>query len=412
MAAPNLTSEAAPLVLQNQGRFLDRPFWASIYLTLVGVTIAGVISIPGILDRWEAAGLLVILGILFSRYPTVEAKPGYPRVALLLTAQAIIATVLMQFPRSETSFALLFFMLSAISGLYSTIRVSLAWIGVFTLITGVSQARLSGWEFALRYSVLYLAGNLFFGLIANAFSRLQTAQIGNARLLVELNAKNRQLEEYSDQVETLTVIEERNRIAREMHDTIGHRLTIAAVQLEGAHRLLRDDPERTAQMLRTVREQVREALHELRQTVSRLRQPVEMELTLPQALRRLSTSFQEASQLDIHLDLPDEMCTVDTDQHLVLYRMAQEALTNVQRHAQAKQVWIRLSCDESNLQLQVQDDGRGFTEDQLTEGFGIQGLRERVRQIGGVLSISTLPGQGTTVTLTLQSRDQREGLDE
>ena len=96
---------------------------------------------------------------------------------------------------------------------------------------------------------IYAGGYLFFGVVTNALTQARMAQRQNALLLGELQAKNRQLEEYAAQVETLTVVEERNRLAREMHDTIGHRLTTAAVQLEGAQRLAASEPERAVALI-------------------------------------------------------------------------------------------------------------------------------------------------------------------
>jgi two-component system, NarL family, sensor histidine kinase UhpB len=149
---------------------------------------------------------------------------------------------------------------------------------------------------------------------------------------------------------------------------------------------------------------VREALNELRLTVGRLFEPIEFELNLAQALQRLATSFEAASNIQIKLDIPDEIAAIDNDQHLVLYRTAQEALTNIQRHAHANQVWIQLEHQNNNIQLIIKDDGVGFSIDEQHDGFGLRGLRERARMIGGSLKIVTIPGQGTTLKLTIPFR--------
>jgi signal transduction histidine kinase len=149
----------------------------------------------------------------------------------------------------------------------------------------------------LQAMAIYAGGFLIFGVITNALTLARSTQRQNALLLAELQVRNRQLEEYAAQVEELAVVEERNRLAREVHDTLGHRLTTAAVQLEGAQRLVPSEPERAAAMIGAGRQQVREALQDLRRTVGRLREPVELEFSLPQALHRLSDSFQKATGL-------------------------------------------------------------------------------------------------------------------
>ena len=244
--------------------------------------------------------------------------------------------------------------------LYNPLRPGLLWLGGFILLTGWFFFEQEGLSGGLRAMAIYAGGYLFFGVVTNALTQARLTQRQNALLLGELQAKNRQLEEYAAQVETLAVVEERNRLAREMHDTIGHRLTTAAVQLEGAQRLAASEPERAAAMIGAGRQQVREALQDLRRTVGRLREPVEIELSLPQALHRLAASFQEATGLAVHLELPENACEVTSAQRLALYRTAQEGLTNVQRHAAAHQAWLRLECSPGQIRLQVIDDGRGL----------------------------------------------------
>src|SRR5690606_11162904 len=108
-----------------------------------------------------------------------------------------------------------------------------------------------------------------------------TARVESQRLQTELQEAHQQLQTYAERVEALAVAEERNRLAREMHDTLGHRLTVSIVQLEGAGRLIEHDPTRTAQMVQTVREQLVEGLDELRRALVSLRKPVSSSLSLP-----------------------------------------------------------------------------------------------------------------------------------
>jgi signal transduction histidine kinase len=186
-----------------------------------------------------------------------------------------------------------------------------------------------------------------------------------------------------------------------MHDTLGHRLTVAAVQLEGAQRLIPRDPERAARMVGTVRDQVREALSELRRTVATLRTPLEADLSLPTALARLATGFEGATGVAVHLTLPQDMPPLPAAHRLALYRAAQEALTNVQRHARARDVWLRLTCQDGAVALLVTDNGVGMPADAEGAGFGLRGLRERATQLGGQLSLGSRPDGGAHLSLRL-----------
>jgi signal transduction histidine kinase len=372
------------------------------YLTLAGVTAAGLWEIDRILVRWLALGLLVGFGLLHSRLPEQDGSRRSRRLANLVVAlQTGLLVVLIETTQAGSPFVLLFVILSVTVMLYNPLRPGLLWLGGFVLLTGWFFFEQEGLAGGLRAVAIYAGGFLLFGVIANALTQARLTQRQNTLLLGELQAKNRQLEEYAAQVETLAVIEERNRLAREMHDTIGHRLTSAAVQLEGAQRLAPSEPERAAAMIGAGRQQVREALQDLRQTVGRLREPVEVELSLPKALQRLAASFQDATGLTIHLELPENACEVSSTQRLALYRAAQEGLTNVQRHAAAHQAWLHLECSAGQVRLRVTDDGRGLGGNGPTSGFGLRGLQERAAQLGGIVTISDRPDGGTILAIQL-----------
>ena len=202
---------------------------------------------------------------------------------------------------------------------------------------------------------------------------------------------------------------ERNRLAREMHDSLGHRLTVSAVQLEGAQRIIPADPDKAAEMVGTVRQQVREALAELRQTVATLREPIEAGLSIQQSLQRLVSSFEAMTDLEINLQVDDLPNVSEMNRH-VLYRTAQEALTNIQKHAEASQVWLHLTRQDDGLSLLIGDDGKGFPEDAEQMGFGLRGIRERVTQAGGMCTFEQRRNGGAQIAVNLP--EVWEGLDE
>ncbi len=376
------------------------------YISLAGVAFAGLWQIDRILLRWLALGLLVGFGLLHSRLPEQNDSAQSRRLAnLIIVLQTGLIVVLIETTQADFPFILLFFILSVTVMLYNPLRLGLLWLAGFTLLTGWFFFEQEGLGGGLRAMAIYAGGYLFFGVITNALIQARLTQRQNALLLSELQAKNRQLEEYAVQVEILAVVEERNRLAREMHDTIGHRLTAAAVQLEGAQRLVSGEPERAAAMIGSGRQQVRDALQDLRLTVGRLREPVEIELPLPQALHRLVAGFQEATGLAVHLELPAKNFEITSSQRLALYRAAQEGLTNVQRHAAARQAWLRLECLPDRICLQVIDNGSGLNSGNPISGFGLRGLQERAAQLDGVVTLSDRPGGGAILAIQLPIQD-------
>jgi len=371
------------------------------YVTIGAVAAVGILDIPYLLYRWTAMLMLILIGVLISR--TITSGEGLDRgqIQFSLALQTLLVGGLLAFTPGSSVFVILFYVLSAQAMLTNSFKVGLLWLGIFSLITAVNFFYAEGWPGGLGDLLPVLAGYFFFGVVANSLYRAAQAQRASELLLHELNLANQQLRENARQVERLAVVEERNRMAREMHDTVGHRLTVAAVQLEGAQRLIPDNPERAAKMVGTVREQVREALNELRQTVARLRAPLESDLELLPSIRHLADGFAEATGLDVHLSLPDAIPAVSGPIHKALYRTTQEALTNIQRHAQANQAWLQLVLDDDGLVLTISDDGHGYPQTEQPGGFGLIGLRERAGLLGGELTLGARPEGGAQLTLSL-----------
>jgi len=374
------------------------------FLTIAGSAVSGVLQIDRILQRWLVLVLLLFFGFLQSRLPAgVDSQQELRLTNLLIAVQALIVTYLVWSTGLGFSFLVLFFILTVNAALHNSLKGTLLWIALFTTLTALLQFQSGGWSGLLRDVAVYAGGYLFFGFVTNALNVARKAQVQNERLLAELQAKNLQLEEFSRQVETLAAVEERNRLAREVHDTLGHHLTTSSVQLEAAQKLLTSNPAKASEMVGSARGQVREALAELRQTVGRLRSPVEIELSLPQALARLAQDFQSATGISVQLELEEPPCPVTPSQRIAFFRAAQEGLTNVGRHAQAARVWLRLICHPDSIVLEVQDDGLGIQLETQSQpaGFGLLGLKERAVLLGGQLAVSRISEGGTLLRMRL-----------
>ncbi len=373
---------------------------AYVVIAAVGLPMLWVAFAQRDSNRWLILGLLLTVVALFILHDRRVFPGGLLLTHLYLTVQTLLILVLTFLSPNVFGPVILLFMLSAEAAGNFPWRTALAWVGIFTLLTAALLFTLGGLD-ALPFVPIYGAGYFFFAAFADQTRRAEEAQRESQRLLGELREAHRQLRVYADRVEELAVAQERNRLAREMHDTLGHRLTVAAVQLEGAERLIPTDPQRAALMIGTVREQVRVALSELRQTVAALRVPPEAELPLPRALTRLADDFERATGITVHRSLPLEVPPLAPALRLALYRAAQEALTNVQRYAEAHQVWLTLRLDDDAITLQVRDDGQGLPLGAEQRGFGLRGLRERATQLGGKLQLESSTSGGTQLSLHL-----------
>jgi signal transduction histidine kinase len=382
-------------------RRLNIGFLVTSYVILVAAGIVGLRFDPPatVTLRWLVVILLGAIAILQTRVP----QAGSPSwiFHLYLGVHGVLVAALMFLQPGWTMYPVLYIppIMWAILGL--SVRLGAYWTAAYAVVTAVSFA--VGMNLGEGLIALFLYGVLyaFMGTFAIALARADAARRESQTLLAELQEAHRQLQDYAVRVEELAVVDERNRLAREMHDTLGHRLTVAAVQLEGAQRLIPQDPERAAGMIGVVREQISEALSELRRTVATLRAPVEEDLHLRQALRRLANHFAQATGTTVHLMLPEQRPELPDVHRLALYRAAQEALTNVQHHAQARDVWLQLTQHDGMIALLVGDNGIGLQMGDGWSGFGLRGLRERAAQLGGEFFLEPRPGGGTQLHFRL-----------
>jgi two-component system, NarL family, sensor histidine kinase UhpB len=190
---------------------------------------------------------------------------------------------------------------------------------------------------------------------------------------------------------------ERRRVARELHDEVGQTLTAMLLQVEG---LAGSIPPEARTELEELRETARTGAEEVRRIAQRLRPEALEELGLQAAMLALLDGV--AAQAHIHCEHAIERdLPLNADDELVVYRVAQEALTNVVRHAKATNVSLSLTTDGGAVVLRVADDGRGIPPELLDSSFGIRGMRERALLIGATIDVRSRPGAGTTVELVV-----------
>jgi signal transduction histidine kinase len=222
------------------------------------------------------------------------------------------------------------------------------------------------------------------------------------QLLDDLRRAYRQFQSYAAQA--LATTEERNHLAREIHDGLGHYLTVINVQLEKALAFRNVDPAEADQAVYEARRMVSEALQEVRGTLGALASaPDRFDLTA--ALKQLVLNIGNKTQVDLWLRGSE--AGYPTQALLVLYRVAQEALTNVQKHAGASRAQVDLNLGADAATLDIVDDGVGFdvpstaNESRVGAGYGLRDMLERVELFGGELAVASAPGLGTSLRVRL-----------
>nr|MDT0662585.1 sensor histidine kinase [Micromonospora sp. DSM 115978] len=250
------------------------------------------------------------------------------------------------------------------------------------------------WEDGLREGVGMLAAAVFAAVLTHLLVREQRAR-------AELAAAHQRLREYSSQVERLAATQERNRVARDIHDGLGHSLTVVQMQVKAARAVLAGDPARADAVLAKAQTQAEEALAEVRRSVGALREP-RPPVPLADALRALAAETSAAG-VPTSLDVSGEARTLPPDAEESLYRAAQEGLTNVRKHAGASRAELLLDyTGPATVRLAVRDDGAGLAAaDRAASapGYGLLGVRERAAHAGGRMTLESTPEDGTTLTV-------------
>jgi signal transduction histidine kinase len=219
----------------------------------------------------------------------------------------------------------------------------------------------------------------------------------------ELMAANRQLQEFASTQERLTISRERNRVARELHDTLAHTLSGLTVQLETIKAYWAVDPATARALLDTALLSSRTGLDETRRALGALRVSPLDDLGLCLAVKTMVESAAASANLRLRLQLPDHMPQLPPELEQGVYRIAQEAIANVITHAQASTLTLHMTLDPALLTLLVEDDGHGFDLNQhaLAGHYGIAGMHERTSLLNGQFELVSAPGAGTRIVARL-----------
>ena len=231
------------------------------------------------------------------------------------------------------------------------------------------------------------------------------------RLNEQLNDANTKLRDYAVELEHMTEIRERNRFAREIHDTLGHTLTGIIMGADAALALFQIAPEESQKRVEIIAQSAREGLTDVRRSIKALRPDALEQHTLSEALAELVDKFRMSTGVDIQYEQLAGTLDLAVDEADFLYRVVQESMTNSVRHGHAEKIEITLSRRENVLTAHIQDDGDGV--DQVEEGFGLRHMRERLELLAGTLSFGNR-GDGTdgkrrgffiTVNIPLRKRE-------
>lgn len=393
--------------------FLGIQFGLIVLFVLAHMHIGDLSGSPFCIVAVAATGVLFLLGYL--SWPRLHERLGRSYLPLALTFSIFLSLLVQneliqsfvnphEFGSDESAwlmFSFLFFPLVLVAWQYdfrTVVRYSFLSAGWELLIL-----HFGNYEFFHQFSYQrsILVRTIVFLAVGYVISLIMQRQREQRQSLIEAN---QQLRHYAATLEQLAVTQERNRMSRELHDTLAHTLSGLAVQLEATRSLWHSSPERSYAMLEDSLLATRSGLTESRKAIQSLRASPLEDLGLTLALRNLAESAASRSGALLSLEIPANLEKFAPDIEQCFFRVAQEALENVVRHAEAKHITVQLMRENTRLILSIDDDGQGFDPARVDpeKHFGLKGLRERVAMFAGELQIHSQAGQGTTVRLILE----------
>ena len=261
-------------------------------------------------------------------------------------------------------------------------------------------------RFEVLLALLFVCGTVFVVVMARGILLERASRIQAEELLAEVEHAHQQLQIYAERVAELATTEERNRVAREIHDGLGHALIAITVQLEKALVYYEKQPQEAVQAIGDAKRVAKEALQDVRRSVRALRTEQEP-FACTQAITLLVEQLRE-NALTVDFEVTGSEDSFPNATRMTLYRVIQEGFTNIQKHAQASRVEVALHFTEEEARLYIRDNGCGFDTGRRfqhkalpEEGYGLRGIRERIELVGGSFYLESQAGHGTQLSVTV-----------
>lgn len=381
---------------------------AGVFLIFAAVALRGLVILSAEPPIVLIAVLLAGYGLLLSAKTWIahreKERKGplagkWPKPAYLLLQSALVLALL-AVSMSEDLFAMLFIPLSLDAVSFFGRRTGYVWIAFYSLFLSVALLFADEGEiFGLAMGAFYSGMCFLFGGYAYQVRKAEAAHTQNQRMFEELQNAHRQLQGYADQVANLAVEQERNRLARDLHDSVTQTVFSMNLAAQSTRLLFDKDPSRAAGQLVRLESLAANAMKEIQSLVSQLRPRSVEEEGLPTALRRLVVERQERDGLQVRLEINCEDFLSNAEA-AGLYSIAQEALVNVAKHSGACEATVRLNLAVGGSCLEIEDHGLGFDPQSTLTGrghLGLASMSERAREIGWNLSVESHCGQGTRI---------------
>ncbi len=380
---------------------------SSINLAFAIVVMASYLSIFSSFEPESIQVLiwLTLIGIAYLSvgvygYSYVSRQPTQSLIVAYFACQMLLGGIIVYLSRGN---GLTLLILLPLAG-QSVLLLRSFWMYVPAFLSAICygiavQGYTQNLETTMAALPIYAAGVFFIMIFTQVAIGEEQARHEVNRLIGDLEAANARLREFAIQVEDLTITKERNRLAREIHDGLGHYLTTINMQIQAASAVMQQDPTTAHSMLLKAQNLSQEALQDVRRSVNALRSSSEESLPLKNRIDRL---LEDGEMANLHTEftIQGNYRELDSKKSITLYRAAQEGFSNTRKHASATLFSITLDfANPDTVRMTLQDNGKGT--DRIEGGFGLIGLHERLTLVDGNCEIFTSKGEGFTLQITV-----------
>ncbi|MFC0189606.1 sensor histidine kinase [Fictibacillus aquaticus] len=341
--------------------------------------------------------------------PALFWRPGYRNLSLFFATELLTTGVFNWYLSDylQQNVGIIIFP-TMIAGFLSTGRI---WMVTAPLYTGAYiLSRLAVENMSMATALTGAFDSLMMFGIGYVLQRVTSSNRKMKQLLLEneyqyklIQDQNNTLEQYTEKVEQLTLIEERNRMARELHDTIGHTFTSVIMGMDAVGLLIDSDPQLAKRKLETLRDVTYRGLDEIRESIHGM-DTNEGDSQLSMLFSRLISEFSLHTGTNTKLYPSGVEYDISRPVKLTLIRCLQESLTNAKRHGAASSIDVSLVFEDGQILLQIEDNGIGF--DAISPGFGLKVMRERITALNGSLLVDSAKGKGTIVSCKVPTGGQ------
>lgn len=331
--------------------------------------------------------------------PLLFYRPGYIHLVGFFIIEAVLTGTMFFFLMNQ------FQMIGAYDFLYLPLIMiayvcqlrPFIWIGMVTSVFIFMMGTWLGNQFSDNFIEIAINTALFY-MMGFCLGRVTVINNKNKKLIESIQEKNKALEQYSQRIEELTIMEERNRVAQDLHDTIGHTFTSIIMSLDALPFIIKANQEEAVNSIQEINNLARNGLDDVRKSIHQI-SPIENHWPLSQYFHQVISEFTKHTGIKVDYEMKGSEKEIGERIKYTFIRCLQEGLTNAVRHGQATQILVTITYDEEVVLLQINDNGIGT--DSLKLGFGLQGMKDRISSLNGSIIIKSELTIGTELSCSI-----------